>query len=75
MLLQLTNVSTDSDYDQIYTKPPGTVIKIAGEYEYILNRLNERVPVGKNFQWSDILPGTSHYSLYGPSHVIITVNV
>jgi len=69
MIPEITDGITDNELESsIHSLQPGTIIKITGQLERALSRLQETKPVGVTY--TSILPGTALYSQYGANHVL-----
>ena len=65
-------INQNSPLDDVFTSAVGTVIKVTGDYERVLNRLEEECPSTISFEYTEVLPGTSHYTLYGAQTLVVT---
>lgn len=74
-ITQISDKTSDTIFDGIYSLPVGSVIKIEGNlYETVLIRIINRTPVGKQYEVTSITPGTDLFTLYGSNHLLVTKN-
>lgn len=63
-----------SQYEELYTKPVGTVFKIESDYETVMRRIEEYKPSEGKFEVFPINPGTDLFTINGADHSVITEN-
>lgn len=72
----LKDTSPKEQYDLLYKLDVGQVFKIHPEsnYETVMRRIEEFTPSDRDFEVFPINPGTSLYTMYGPSHSVVVLN-
>lgn len=70
----IITVSPESNYEVLFGMPIGTVVKVKGDYETVLRRVEESKPANRNFKLTPITAGTSMFTTYGPNHLVVSEN-
>lgn len=63
-----------SQYEELYAQPVGTVFKIESDYETVMRRIEEYKPSNRKFEVFPINPGTDLFTINGADHSVITEN-
>lgn len=71
MKLVLSEDSSAEKYGELYDLNVGDVFKIRGNYETVMQRIEDYKPQNLTFGVFPINPGTSLYTMYGPDHCVV----
>ena len=70
--ITISDTSTENEYLNLYQLSVGDVFKVRGNYETVMQRIEDYKPDGVIFEVFPITPGTSLYTMYGPDHCVVT---
>lgn len=73
--MKFTIGTSEEQYLQLFNEPVGTVFEVEqSDYETVMRRITEYLPMGKIFEVFPINPGTSLYVETGPGFCVVTKN-
>lgn len=70
----LITIGKESTFDELFGSPVGTIVRVEGDYETALRRVEDSKPTSIVFRMTPITAGTSLFTLYGPNHLVVAEN-